>query len=111
MDQGPTSSNTPLKIRQERGGGRARLETVAGHRDTSQTIRQVVEEYAPSKPDEDYIAEYEANGHTPEVAKCLAASCEAGENVIEADVLHDIKREYFVVYARGQRAAVVCSVR
>ena len=37
-------------------------------------VRAVVKQFAPDEPDEDYIAEYESEGHTPEVARILAAA-------------------------------------
>jgi len=60
-----------------------------------------VKEFAPAEPDEDYVAEYEANGHTPEVAKCLATAYEAGENAIEAGVIQE------TVTKQNERAAKI----
>jgi hypothetical protein len=59
------------------------------HMETGKQVRHIVSEYAPEKPDEDYVAEYEAEGYTPEVAKCLASAYEAGENAIEAGVIQE----------------------
>ena len=64
------------------------LVTTAGG-DTGKEVRQVVKQFAPPEPDEDYVAEYEAAGHTPEVAKCLANAYEAGEKAIEAGVIQE----------------------
>lgn len=52
-------------------------------------VNQVVKQFAPDEPSEEYIAEYEFEGHTPEVAKCLANAYEAGENAIEEGVIQE----------------------
>lgn len=73
------------------GGGSGQSPLVQGGegQDTQEQVAHVVKEYAPKEPDEDYIAEYEAAGHTPEVARCLATSYEAGERAIDAGVLKE----------------------
>ncbi len=39
------------------------------HRRVKTQINQIVRKFAPAKPDEEYVLEYETEGHTPEVAK------------------------------------------
>lgn len=58
---------------------------------TRNEVREVMKKFAPKTPNEDYVAEYEAEGHTPEVAKCLATAYEAGENAIEAGVIKETR--------------------
>jgi len=58
-------------------------------RNMKEQVQEVVKEFAPEKPDEEYVSEYEAEGHTPEIAKCLANAYEAGENAIEAGVIQE----------------------
>lgn len=60
-------------------------------RNIDQQVKTVVTKFAPPEPDENYVAEYEAEGHTPEVAKCLATAYEAGENAIEAGVIKETR--------------------
>ena len=73
------------------GGGCAHTPLVGAddQRRMQKQIEQVVKDYAPKEPSEDYVAEYESEGHTPEVAKCLANAYEAGENAIEAGVIQE----------------------
>ncbi len=73
------------------GGGKAPvpLQDTGDGRRTDHQVSQVVTQFAPEEPDEDYVAEYEAKGHTPEVAKCLATAYEAGENAVEAGVIQE----------------------
>lgn len=52
-------------------------------------VRQVVKQFKPTEPSEEYVAEYSAEGHSPEVAKCLAIAYEAGEQAIEAGVIQE----------------------
>ncbi|MCH8853737.1 MAG: hypothetical protein IID41_13955 [Planctomycetes bacterium] len=59
------------------------------HRDLKEQVNRVVTKFAPAEPEEEYLLEYETEGHTPEVAKCLALAYEAGENAIEAGVLQE----------------------
>jgi hypothetical protein len=59
------------------------------HGSIKESVSEVVQMYKPSDPDEDYVAEYEAAGHTPEVAKRLAVAYEAAEGAIEAGVLQE----------------------
>jgi hypothetical protein len=49
----------------------------------------VIRSHAPEAPDDDYVAEYEAEGHTPEVAKRLARAYEATEKAIDAGVVQE----------------------
>jgi len=56
-------------------------------------IDQLVKRYAPSKLNQDYIAQSEADGHSPETAKLLARSYEAAENAIDAGVLKETKTQ------------------
>ena len=37
-------------------------------------VRAVVKQFAPKEPDEDYVAEYAAAGHAPEVARILSTA-------------------------------------
>jgi hypothetical protein len=85
------------------GGGDTHplVRDTAGHGDVSKQVREVVKQFAPAEPDEDYVAEYEAEGHTPEVAKCLANAYEAGENAIEAGVIQE------TVTKQNERAAQI----
>ena len=73
------------------GGGSDRnpLVSAGAQGDTKAQVDHVVKEYAPPEPDEEYIAEYEAEGHTSEVAKCLATAYEAGKNAIDAGVIKE----------------------
>lgn len=68
---------------------------------TRDNLREVAKQFAPAEPDEDYVAEYEAEGHTPEVARCLATAYEAGENAIEAGVIQE------TITKQNERAAKI----
>ena len=52
-------------------------------------IRRVMQ-YAPNKPDGDYVAGREGEGFTQEVARILALAYEATENALEAGVIQDV---------------------
>ncbi len=85
------------------GGGKQAcpLEATTGGRHIGKQIQEVVKEFSPPQPDEEYIAEYESEGHTPEVAKCLATAYEAGENAVEAGVIQE------TVTKQNKRAAKI----
>ena len=52
-------------------GGDVRRADTSSHKllATRDEVREVMKRFAPAKPNEDYVAEYEAEGHTPEVAQ------------------------------------------
>jgi hypothetical protein len=59
--------------------------------------REIINRYAPKSPDEEYVAEYESSGYTPEVASRLARVYEATEvaldrGAIKESVTHERER-------------------
>ncbi|KKM85379.1 hypothetical protein LCGC14_1289670 [marine sediment metagenome] len=75
------------------GGGNDHcpLERGGANRDNRAQVAEVIRSHAPAEPDENYVAEYVTEGHTPEVAKRLARVYEATENAIEAGVVQESK--------------------
>lgn len=53
------------------GGGYSGYPLIAptGGRKVKEQVQAVVSDYSPNKPDDDYVAEYQQQGHTPEVAR------------------------------------------
>ena len=75
------------------GGGRPGDPIVPAegdHPHMKEQLNRVVTKYAPQEPEEEYVLEYETEGHTPEVAKCLANAYKAGENAVAQQ--HHIQR-------------------
>jgi hypothetical protein len=74
------------------GGGDSRpLQRGGSDTDIKSQVAKVVSKYAPKEPCQEYVEEYEAEGHTPEVAKRLAMSYEATESAIEKGVVREAK--------------------
>jgi hypothetical protein len=65
------------------------VEYAGGVPGTPLDANEVVEQFAPTEPHEDYAAEFEAAGFTPEVTKCLAMACGAAENALDAGAIKD----------------------
>jgi hypothetical protein len=55
---------------------------------------QLIKHYAPKQVDSEYVADYEAAGHTPEVAKRLARVYEAAEVALDSGAIKEsVNRE------------------
>ena len=67
-----------------RGGGPAGLFNEGPKREE---VRAIIKKYGPEEPDAEYVAEYEAQRYTPEVAKRLARAYGGAENAIDKGVL------------------------
>jgi hypothetical protein len=68
--------------------------------------REIINRYAPKSPDEEYVAEYESSGYTPEVASRLARVYEATEvaldrGAIKESVTHERERVREIALPQG----------